>query len=356
MDDRDDDDLRLPSAVVLDTWTVPEPHPDLAERIADAWQAERIARAAPPRRRRYAGVFAGAAFGAAAAIAVMLLVRPPPSEPAEAPADLPETPAVVAPTPAEAPAKARVALRVEPGPAIVTVDGEEISGADGGRHFGFVTTPGVHNVVARQPGYALRLLELEVPPEGYAGTITLERSEFILELDVEPDDAQVRVEMAGRTVADVAGDSRLLLPREPFEAFVSAPHYAPVTVHGGPEMGPETKLDVRLEKQTPEPRARSPFRSLFKRKPKAHAGSGDLKNPFARDDDPPKSATLRIGTSSGAAPARVYVDGVYVGTTPIQKLEITPGTHTVEWYWDDGKIVSERVEIDAGDTRVLKRG
>lgn len=344
MDDRDDDDLRLPSAVVLDTFTVPEPHPDLAERIADAWQAERIARGEPP-RRRYAGVLAGAAFGAAGAIAVMLLLRPPPPP---APADLPETPAVVAPTPAEAAAKARVALRVEPGPAIVTVDGEEISGADGGRHFGFVTTPGVHDIVARQPGYALRLLELDVPPEGYAGTITLERSEFILELDVEPDDAQVRVEMAGRTVADVAGDSRLLLAREPFEAFVSAPGYAPGTLHGGPEMGPETKLKVRLEKQTPQPRARSPFRSWFERKPKARAESGELKNPFARDDDPPQSATLRIGTSSGAAPARVYVDGVYVGTTP--------GIHTVEWYWDDGKIVSERVDVDAGDTKVMKRG
>jgi hypothetical protein len=318
MDERDDD-LRLPSAAVLETWTVPEPGSDLADRIADAWQDERISRAGLPHRSRLRGVLGvtmGAALGAAAAILVMMLVRPGPADPVEPiPTPTPEAAAVVAPAPAET-ASARELAQMK-------ADLERIVG--------------------------------EIDRKATA------TDEFRLVLDVEPEDARVQVTMGGRVVADLLGDARLLLPRGPYEIVAEAEQHEPLQVSGNPTEEPETRHALRLRQQ-PGARARrdrSPFRELFGRKRKAKAGadsSGDLKNPFSRDDDPVKSAKLRIGTKPGVPPARVYVDGVFIGTTPISAYRVAPGRHTVEWYWADGHVGTEAVDVEADEVRVVKGG
>lgn len=311
MDERDDDDLRLPSAAVLETWTVPEPGSDLADRIADAWQDERISRAELPHRSRLrgaAGVTMGAAVGAAAAILVMMLVRPGPAQPVESiPTPLRETAAVVAPSP---------------------------------------ETASAHELAQMKADLERILGEIDSKPETVG--------EFRLVLDVEPEDARVQVTMGGRVVADLLGDARLLLPRGPYEIVAEAEQHEPLEISSNPGREHETRHELRLRRVQGAGAARD-------RRRKADAGTGassggDLKNPFARDDDPVKSAKLRIGTKAGVPPARVYVDGVFIGTTPIAAYRVTPGRHTVEWYWADGNTATEAIDLEADEVKVLEGG
>lgn len=317
MDERDDDDLRLPSAGVLDTWTVPEPGSDLADRIADAWQDERLSRAGLPRRRRIGtagGLAVGAAVGAAAAVLVMLLVRAP-AEPAG---------------PIPAPAPPPVAEAAPTGPAPVASSATD------------------HELAEMKADLQRIMFDIE-------RNDTM-RDEFLLVLDVEPDDAQVRVTVAGRTVADVVGDARLLLPREPYDVVVEAKGHEPMQLSLTPGEGPETRHALSLTRTAREPRDRI-LRDFFGRKAKPRSKSSeDLKNPFKRADDAVKSAKLRIGTKSGVAPARVFVDGTLVGATPIASYPVTPGRHTVEWVWDDGRKITQTLVLDADEVRVLKAG
>lgn len=318
MDERDDD-LSLPSSGVLDAWSVPDPRSELADRIADAWHDERLSRSGVrPHRPRLLGtasIALGAAIGAAAAILVMLLLRggvPASSE--AAPVAAPTASPVTAPVPAP------------PDPRPSEVEGQ------------------VEGQVE-----AMR---------GEIGGDEEKPGEFVLDLDVEPDDARVRIEIRGRTVAEVVGDSRLLLPRERFQAEVTAADHDDATVDGVPEEGPETKVQVRLPRAESAPKRGGALRDLFRRKKPARSSkSSDLKNPFDRDDDDPAEvAILRIGTSRGVGPARVYVDGRFAGTTPITAYQVEPGRHTVEWHWDDGRTVRETVTATAGDVLTLKRG
>lgn len=71
-------------------------------------------------------------------------------------------------------------------------------------------------------------------------------------------------------------------------------------------------------------------------------------------DDAKELAFLRIGTMRGYAPAKIYVDGKYVGMTPLMKVGITSGRrHTVRWVWPDSD-AELKVTLNAGETRTLK--
>src|SRR5690606_14516653 len=61
-----------------------------------------------------------------------------------------------------------------------------------------------------------------------------------------------------------------------------------------------------------------------------------------------KTATLRIGTVAGVAPADVHVDGEYVGKTPRAAVSVPPGRHTVQYTWPDGREVRKTVEVADG--------
>lgn len=307
MDDRDDD-LRLPEAATLEEWTVPEPTDDLADRIADAWQEERRHRAMPPSRPSHGlgGIFLGAVVGAAAAALVMLASRPSeprPLEPAPVPASVvdPVAPAIAAPEVRPAPSS-RVALRlrVEPGSAAVRVDGRIVAAEDlAETRYLHVTTPGHHAVQIHKEGYVDETLELDVSEEGLAVAVELEPEPPAIDPAAAPDEARPR--------------SR-----------------------------------------------RSPFDELFGRRKKKTSDGGsssDLKNPFKSSTAAAaKTATLRIGTTSGAKPAQVYVDGKAIGSTPIASYKVTPGHHVIKWAWDDGKTITERIEIEANGTQTYKRG
>ncbi len=78
-----------------------------------------------------------------------------------------------------------------------------------------------------------------------------------------------------------------------------------------------------------------------------------LKNPFR--DEPEVPGVLRVGTLPGVQPARVFVDGVEVGFTPIARHEVTPGRHEVKFVWHDQTSI-KKVEVGAGKTQVVRGG
>ena len=77
-------------------------------------------------------------------------------------------------------------------------------------------------------------------------------------------------------------------------------------------------------------------------------------------DDPPKpkqkTSKLRIGTNPGTPPAEVRVDGKRVGTTPLARVEVTPGRHKIEFRWPDGKRTLKFVNVQDGGTAVVRGG
>lgn len=81
------------------------------------------------------------------------------------------------------------------------------------------------------------------------------------------------------------------------------------------------------------------------------ARSPDLKDPFSKGQ-----ATLRVGTMPGAAPAEVYIDGKLVGTTPLAKVKLEAGSHTVEFVWKNGHRETKRVELEAGKAAIVRGG
>jgi hypothetical protein len=125
------------------------------------------------------------------------------------------------------------------------------------------------------------------------------------------------------------------------------------------DQGPTVSLGISVGGETARRTSKSPFARLFsagRRKPKREESDGavGLKNPFDRADA--EVATLRIGTNAGVAVADVFVDGKRVGPTPIAAFEVSPGKHTVQWKWPDGRVITEQVTVNPGETRTLKRG
>ena len=108
-------------------------------------------------------------------------------------------------------------------------------------------------------------------------------------------------------------------------------------------------IPVPVPETEPEPQ-RAPRASRERPTPPS-AASRDLKNPFAA-----KTATLHIGTNKGVGPAKVFVDGVYRGKTPLANVKVTPGRHLVEWRFGDGKVIEWRVDVEDGGSEVLKAG
>jgi hypothetical protein len=79
--------------------------------------------------------------------------------------------------------------------------------------------------------------------------------------------------------------------------------------------------------------------------------SSGLKNPFAE-----KASRLHIGTGRGAPPAKVFIDGKPVGSTPLPNREVTAGKHTVRFEFPDGKVVERRVDVEDGKAAVVRAG
>lgn len=156
-----------------------------------------------------------------------------------------------------------------------------------------------------------------------------------------------------------------LTPSTPrVEINLTAPVAAPAPPEG------ETRV-IYMEETTdpepavaPEPPAPSDPPKARRRRPRG--SSKDLKNPFDLDVDPEvpelknpfgdAPGILRIGTMSGVAPAEVYVDGKHVGRTPLAKVELEAGSHTVEFVWANDRRVTKKVTVSAGGTAIVRGG
>ncbi|MEM6292032.1 MAG: PEGA domain-containing protein [Myxococcota bacterium] len=69
-----------------------------------------------------------------------------------------------------------------------------------------------------------------------------------------------------------------------------------------------------------------------------------------------KTSVLRIGTESGVASAQVRVDGRPMGTTPLARVQVTPGTHRVQFTWPDGRTMTKVVHVRDGAAAVVRGG
>ncbi len=69
-----------------------------------------------------------------------------------------------------------------------------------------------------------------------------------------------------------------------------------------------------------------------------------------------KTATLRIGTLAGVSPAKVFVDGVSKGNTPLSRVPVTPGRHKVVFRWPNGKSVTKFVDVGDGSSAIVRGG
>lgn len=71
---------------------------------------------------------------------------------------------------------------------------------------------------------------------------------------------------------------------------------------------------------------------------------------------PVATGLVRIGTNSGAPPASVRVDGEPRGSTPISRLDLPVGKHTVEFTWPDGTTDTQTFEVKAEGVVVVRGG
>ncbi len=134
-----------------------------------------------------------------------------------------------------------------------------------------------------------------------------------------------------------------------------------------PEAAPVPPEPNTTEPPQPPPTLKDPFGDPARKpqsKPKSKPGSDrviymeetsrNLKNPFS--DDGEKSAVLRIGTTAGTMPARVFVDGVEIGSTPLARHDVTPGRHKIKFVWSSGKTETKYVTVKAGKNAMVRGG
>ncbi|MCX4245761.1 PEGA domain-containing protein [Paraliomyxa miuraensis] len=140
---------------------------------------------------------------------------------------------------------------------------------------------------------------------------------------------------------------------------VAVPVASPPASHAPSELPPAPGTPVQTPPSQAEPASEPPETTAEAPKsPKAtskapRAGRGS-KDPFAPKVDEAKTATLRIGTGRGYGPAKVYIDGRYVGMTPIMNVKVAPGRHTVKFAWSDGGSETSSFTVEDGQTRTLK--
>jgi len=391
MSDEDETSVpSLPGPDLLGAWEVPEPAPDLADRVLDHVEtAMNTMTDAPipepatmpvPRRGGLGLAVVGVAMVAAAALVLGLTPwwrAPAPVEPGPA--------VVVAPAAQRAavsPDGAALVVRTVPRDASTRIDGTPLAGPS---PFAVSSlSPGTHRLEVEREGYLpfSRVIEggapLQLPVE-------LQLRDVVLVLSVEPSEATVHLH-DGRTAVEIGGDgTRHALRREPgvkYELEASAPGYRTrrVPLSLGREADVPVSLSLVVDPDAPPAEVAEPIH----RAPRTHSsGSPDLKDPFKRSgsstasgtsrprpepkaevehsrslQDPfaKKSATLRVGTKAGASPGKVYVDGEYLGRTPILNIRLRPGMHDVKVVFEDGTAWEQTIEMAKDETRTVRAG
>lgn len=378
-EDHDDDPI-LPEREQLEAWEVPMTSPELTDRIMARLDAMPDDLRPPASSARSGAAWSGAGLSwavvtvgmVAAAALVLALVRPWATEP---PAEPTPTIAVTEPSPAVALPVATLVLRTLPADATVEVDGSPVPGPSPFSLVGLA--PGPHRLKVSREGF----LPVERTVEG-GGTmelpIELPRRDVVLALSVEPPGATVRLWADGEVITIGSDGDRHALQRRVgvrYEIEVTAPgHQArriPLALTGDADqevrlsLVPDPEAVSAAPASTRKPGTSTPTKPRtpeledpFRGRSAAPDPTGELIEPSSSKDEPKAEAealaVLRIGTSRGDPPAVVYVDGRKVGHTPLMKIQVEPGPHRVEFRFPDGTKTVVRIEVEAGEVRVVK--
>jgi hypothetical protein len=73
-------------------------------------------------------------------------------------------------------------------------------------------------------------------------------------------------------------------------------------------------------------------------------------NARARERVAPPVAARGYITVNAEPYGELYIDGVDVGPTPVVRYAVPPGVHTIKVVREGFKTISEKVQVDAGNT------
>lgn len=279
--------------------------------------------------------------------------------------------------------RSALTLQTTPADAQVEVDGTAIAGTSP-----FVVSslqPGKHKFRVSREGYLPLEREVDVGAGGLNLPVSLAHRDVTLLLESDPPGAAMSLIVGGQAYPMGSGGAQYKLTREPaatYQVEASAAGYLttrvelafsgepaekvkltlardnsggvaiapPVTPPTTPPVGPPTTpIGVNTQPPPVTPPATPPSTPTTKpNKPKP-----------PKPTPPPaaaKTATLKIGTNPGLAPATVYVDGKLAGTTPVPNFKVAPGKHKVKWRWPDGREVTMSVDISDGEAKLVKAG
>ena len=346
----------LPPRALLDAWEVPEASSDLENAIMS--QIDAAAPAADASRRPNSLVVPLLAGIAAAALVVAWLAvtrTPPAATPAPVevvgPGPAPEEsePVIVPDATAEL---GMLTLNVDPDEANILVDGEALDGTSPFIISG-VEVGKTIDLEISAPGRLMVRRSVEVST---AATVDIHLAEKSVMVSTELTPSSVELELeaiseSGTTRRPV--ESTFLLERDrdtDYFLIAKARNHLDRRLRIGFSGRSAQFIDVVLE---PDPRS-AKLRTNAGTEPENEGAKPkpEKKKPKAKA----MTATLLIGTNMGVDPAKVYIDGKFIGHTPQSNVAVTPGRHTVKWHWPSGKMVTQSVTVADGQRKVVKAG
>lgn len=263
-----------------------------------------------------------------------------------------------------------VTLAVTPPDAKVLVDGKPIEGESP-----FIVTDlavGKHALTVKKDGYMPLQKEFVLSKAALPMQFGLQHRDVTLILETDPKGASVNLLTDGKASPMGAGGSEYKLSRVPgvkYEVEAVLRGYKSrrqELTFGGTDT---EKVSITLSRDgsiadagTPAPTPTSPPATSPPAASKPKPASTRPSRPKPRPTKPKpktsqaKTSTLRIGTLSGVAPAKVFVDGSPKGNTPLSKVMVTPGRHKVVFQWPNGKRVTKFVEVADGGSAIVRGG
>ncbi|TPV93097.1 MAG: PEGA domain-containing protein [Myxococcales bacterium FL481] len=260
-------------------------------------------------------------------------------------------------------------VEVNPPSAIIKIDGVAADGSGSPRAIEHLAA-GQHRLSVVQSGYLPYESTVEVEP-GVVGTLSvrLELAQLTLAITSTPPEADVVLAAGTHRVPIGRGAFTYVLNRQPgvtYSLLASAPgHLAltlPLSFDGSNPQNVELKLAPHAEPgaveaaeaETEPKRSRTPAPKRAR-----PASSSSRPSSAARPAAKPVSeaaaaAELKIGTEPGLPPAAVFIDGKEASSRTPLKVNVTAGSHTIEWRWPDGKRYQRTITVDEGQSTLVK--
>jgi len=283
-----------------------------------------------------------------------------------------QTPGKTADAPAPTADGGGVTLAVTPPDAKVFVDNKPQEGESPFIVQGIGV--GKHKLLVKKDGFMPLEKEFVLSQSSLMMQFALQHRDVTLVLETDPKGAAVNLLTDGKATAMGAGGSEYKLTRVPgskyeVEAVLAGFKSRRQELSFG---GTDTeKVSITLSRDgsiadagrpptpaptpaaTPSPAPASKPKPPRKTKPRPSRPAASKPAP---KKNVAKTSLLRIGTLSGVAPAKVFVDGSPKGSTPLSKVMVTPGRHKVVFQWPNGKRVTKFVDVADGGSAIVRGG